>query len=190
MRIFRQNIATLSDADLLGKYREKYDPEYSGELFNRYLHLVYGVCLKYLGNRDDSQDAVMTLYEMISDKLKTHEVVYFKSWLYMVTKNHCLMTLRKRKGEHLIGIDESLFMENQPAMHLNDETVDMEGNLTKLEKCMEELKQQQQQCVRLFYLEEKSYQEVSRETRFPLKEVKSYIQNGKRNLKLCMERND
>ena len=147
------------------------------------MHLVYGLCLKYLKNREESQDAVMAIYEHISQKLLTIEVQHFKSWLYMVSKNHCLMELRKKNPE----THTDFFMESNEVVHLNDDKEALEKDLEALEACIEELKQEQKQCVQLFLLEKKSYQQVNVQTGIDLKKVKSHIQNGKRNLKLCLE---
>lgn len=147
------------------------------------MHLVYGLCLKYLKNRDDSQDATMAIYEQISNKLLTTEVQHFKSWLYMVSKNHCLMELRKKNPE----VHGEIFMESAEAVHLNDEKVELEKDIEALEGCIEELKAEQKKCVQLFFLEKKSYNQVNEETGIDLKKVKSHIQNGKRNLKMCLE---
>jgi RNA polymerase sigma-70 factor (ECF subfamily) len=59
-----------------------------------------------------------------------------------------------------------------------------------LEKCIETLGDEQKQCVKLFYLQEKCYKEITESTGFDMNKVKSYIQNGKRNLKICMEKNE
>ncbi|MEQ9230688.1 MAG: sigma-70 family RNA polymerase sigma factor [Cyclobacteriaceae bacterium] len=171
-----------TDDHLLENYRKGQNSEDFSVVFSRYQHLVYGTCLKYLKNRDEAQDALMSIFEKLFEKLKTEEVTYFKSWLYMVTKNHCLMQLRKSNLE----IPSDL-MEITLPVHPIDEPDDLEQNLTALEECLETLKKDQEECVRLFYLEKKSYQEVSETTSFELKAVKSFIQNGKRNLKICLE---
>ena len=129
-----------------------------------------------------AQDATMTLFEKLIEKLKTDEVEYFKSWLYMVTKNHCLMALRKKNPEM-----KSDFMEMTLAVHLNEEKIELENDLNALEECIGTLKKEQEQCVKLFFLERKSYHQVSEQTDHDLKAVKSLIQNGKRNLKICLE---
>ena len=147
------------------------------------MHLVYGLCLKYFKNRDDSQDATMAIYEDISIKLLTTEVQHFKSWLYMVAKNHCLMELRKKNPE----IHNDIFMESVEAVHLNDDKIELERDLEALEDCIEQLKLDQKDCVKRFFLEKKSYQQVNEETGIDLKKVKSHIQNGKRNLRICLE---
>ncbi|WP_424963049.1 RNA polymerase sigma factor [Ekhidna sp.] len=164
-------------------YRNTGNQEVIGKLYNKYMHLIYGLCLKYLKNRDDAQDAVMSIYEQLSEKLLTTEVQHFKSWLYMVSKNHCLMELRKKNPE----IHSEVFMESGEDMHLNNEKVKLEEDLVALEACIEELKREQRNCVKLFFLEKKSYQQVNEETGLDLKKVKSHIQNGKRNLKMCLE---
>ena len=148
------------------------------------MHLVYGLCLKYLKNRELAQDAVMAIYENISEKLMTSEVEHFKSWLYMVCKNHCLMQLRKKNPE----VNSEVFMESAIDIHLNDEKEDLENDLIALEACIEELKAEQQRCVKLFFLEKNSYQQVNEKTGLEMKKVKSHIQNGKRNLKMCLEK--
>lgn len=159
-----------------------------GELYARYTSLVYGVCLKYLKDRDEAKDAMMQLFEKLVATLLTHDVENFKSWLYVTTRNHCLMQLRARKGKYQQEFSPEL-VENQFLLHL-DEEPEMEQNLSKLEKCIDQLVNDQQQCVRLFYLEERCYKDITGLTGFDLNKVKSYIQNGKRNLKTCMEQNE
>lgn len=178
----------MTDAVLLNLYKATGELTHLGELFARYKALVYGVCLKYLKNRDDAKDATMQVFEKLIQSLHQHEVENFKSWLYVTTRNHCLMQLRAKKGKFTEEFS-SLIMENQLLLHPEHEPA-LEANLTKLERCIETLISEQQQCVRLFYLDERCYKEVAETTGFSLNQVKSYIQNGKRNLKLCMERND
>lgn len=178
------------EALLIKQYRESGDLKYIGRLFKSYMHLVYGVCLKYLKNREESQDAVMQIFEKLTVSLKNHEVENFKSWLFVLSKNHCLMKLRSRqyKNEKTAKDISDLNMENSMMLHHNDEPV-LEQNLSMLEKCIEELQSEQKKCVQLFYLDNKSYKEIELLTAYEIKKVKSYIQNGKRNLKNCIERN-
>lgn len=178
----------LTDAVLLNLYKSTGELAHLGELFARYKALVYGVCLKYLRDRDDAKDAVMQVFEKLIQSLHQHEVENFKSWLYVTTRNYCLMQLRTKKGKFTEEFSPDL-MENQLLLHPEHEP-ELETNLTRLEHCIETLISEQQQCVRLFYLDECCYKEVAETTGFSLNQVKSYIQNGKRNLKLCMERND
>ncbi|NOS91396.1 MAG: sigma-70 family RNA polymerase sigma factor [Cyclobacteriaceae bacterium] len=178
---------TPSDAELLRLYKESGDVAHAGQLYARYTSMVYGVCLKYLKDRDEAKDGVMQLFEKLVTTLRTHDVENFKSWLYVTARNQCLMQLRARKGRFTEEISPQL-MENQFLLHLEEEP-EMEGNLSKLEKCIEGLMDEQQQCVRHFFLEEKCYKEVAELTGFDMNQVKSYIQNGKRNLKNCMEQN-
>ncbi len=185
--LFNRPIAELTDLDLVAKYRAESDMEILGVLFKRYSGLVYGVCLKYLKSRDDAHDAVMQIYERLAVSLLQHEVEYFKSWLYATARNHCLMKLRSEKGKFYEELSPFV-METGGFQHLESGD-DLEGNLVKLEECIGKLGPEQQRCVRLFFLNEKCYAEISTETGFSMNQVKSYIQNGKRNLKLCMERN-
>jgi RNA polymerase sigma factor (sigma-70 family) len=176
-----------TDEELLHGYQSSQNLALLSTLYLRYASLVYGVCLKYLRNRDDAKDAVMQIHEKLITTLLQHKVDNFKSWLYVNARNHCLMHLRSQKGKKKEEISPFL-VEITATAHPEDEP-DMETNISKLEKCIEALAAPQQDCVRLFYLQEKCYKEVADETGFDLGKVKSYIQNGKRNLKICMESN-
>ncbi|MCV9388198.1 RNA polymerase sigma factor [Reichenbachiella ulvae] len=178
-----------TDKEIIQAYKRSGDMELLGELYEQYMHLVLGVCLKYLKSKAEAQDAVIEIFEELVVKLQNHEVDHFKSWLYVLTRNHCLMKLRKQKSRgHEEEIGEA-FMESEPFQHHEDETR-LEDNLEKLKSCIAKLKEEQKRCVDLFFLQEKCYQEIADSTNFDLKKVKSYIQNGKRNLKICMEQSE
>jgi RNA polymerase sigma factor (sigma-70 family) len=177
----------LDELELIQLYKRTGNSAYVGQLYTQYTSLVYGVCLTYLKDRDDSKDAVMHIFEKLLKSLLDHEIVNFKSWLYTTTKNHCLMALRSKKGKTTIELPKEV-MENGAVMNLEEEG-EMEDNLNKLEKCIEELTNDQKQCVKLFFLEETCYKDIVTLTGFDMNQVKSYIQNGKRNIKICMERN-
>ena len=184
------NYSHTEELSLIQRYKDTGDLQYAGALYQPYMHLVYGVCLKYLKNREESQDAVMHIFEKLTVSLLKHEVKNFKSWLYVLSKNHCLMLLRS-KSHQVASRSKDISdrdMENTMLLHhSNDEP--LEEDIGKLEKCIEELQNEQKRCVKLFYLESKSYKEIEHVTEYDLKKIKSYIQNGKRNLKNCMERN-
>jgi len=177
----------LTDHDLILRYKESGELAIVGELYNRYMSLVFGVCLKYLKDREESKDAVMQIFEKLVTSLREHEIMNFKSWLYATSRNHCLMQLRAQKGKNFQEITE-VFMETRTGLHLEDES-EMESNLSKLENCIEQLVAEQKSCIRLFYIQQKCYKEIVALTGFDDKKVKSYIQNGKRNLKICMDQN-
>ncbi len=177
--------SSLPDDELIRIYKQEFDLEILGELYKRYTEMVFGVCLKYLKDREESQDAVMQIFEKLIKSLAEHEITHFKSWLYVTARNHVLMQLRKKKDLSLEEIPQS-FMESEAEVHQEDA---LELNLTKLEKCIETLVAEQKSCVTLFYLQHKCYQEINELTGYDLKKVKSYIQNGKRNLKICLESN-
>lgn len=175
------------DAALLLRYKSTGSLDALGALYNRYMHLVYGVCLNYFKEEEASKDAVMQIFEELVVKLKIHEVQNFKSWLHVLTRNHCLMALRKLAKNNTVSIDDT-FVENTDFVHLDiDDT--KETQLTVMEKCMESLTEEQRRSVDLFYLQEKCYKEVAELTGYEMVKVKSYIQNGKRNLKICIEKN-
>lgn len=176
---------SLTDPELVRQYRESGDLVLLGELYSRYTSLVYGVCLKYLKVREESRDAVMQIFEKLVVSLREHDVTHFKSWLYVSARNHCLMQLRSRKGKYMQEISMDL-MESNDFLHPEEEP-EMESNLSKLEDCIEQLAVEQKMCVRLFFIQQKCYREIVVATGYDDNKVKSYIQNGKRNLKICME---
>ena len=184
-----RNIAHYSDQELISAFKKSTDNALVGELFKRYSHLVFGVCMKYLKAAQPAEDLSMQVFEKLLKKLASQEIEHFKSWLYVFTKNECLMHLRRQKAQgnqRFLPINEQAFMENEPWEHPDSEDL-LEYDLSKLETCMGKLKQEQEVCIRLFYLEKKSYQQIEEQTGYELKKVKSYIQNGKRNLKICVE---
>lgn len=187
------NISSLPDTELLSKYKESNDKSLVGILFKRYTHLVFGVCRKYLRDEDESKDAVMEIFEKLFTDLLRHEIANFKSWLHTVTRNHCLMKLRANKSKFTVPVEEdgnSLEVVEMNHLLHPDDAVEKETSLKLLEKGISELNEEQRKCVQLFYLEEKSYNEVSVITGYDMLKVKSYIQNGKRNLRLFMEKNN
>ena len=177
-----------SDEELIGLYKKSEALDIVGELYNRYTALTYGVCLKYLKDREESRDAVMQIFERLITSLKEHEIKQFKGWLYVTARNYCLMQIRAKKGKNFEEISPFL-METGPEGHL-EQGPEIETNLSKLERCIERLGNEQKQCVQLFYLQQKCYKEIMDFTGFDMNKVKSHIQNGKRNLKICMEGNE
>lgn len=187
MSVFKSSVRynETEDQRLLQLYRKSGDLAVLGKLYQPYMPLVYGVCLKYLKDEELCKDAVMQLFEELIDKANRHEIKQFRGWLYVVARNYCLMQLRSAKKLDVIGIDD--VMENTLVLHPDDE--DKETTAKALERCLEKLPAAQKQSVNLFYYNEKCYKEIADETGFTLNEVKSYIQNGKRNLKICLEKN-
>jgi len=188
--LFHRNKKDKSDSELLRFYFETHNPEFLGELYGRYIYLVYGVCLNYLKGPEQAKDAVIDIYEKIQHEILKHQIRNFKSWLYVVVKNHCLMELRKQTPGKTLFISEEkeleLFMENSGELHPDDKEPD-EYPENELEECMKKLKVEQMKCIQLFYFKSKSYREIATILNIDLKKVKSFIQNGKRNLKICLE---
>jgi len=182
-----KSIEGLSDEALLRAFKESADQQMLAQLYLRYTDLVYGVCLKYLKDGEAAKDAVMNIYHELLIKLQSHEVENFKSWLYVVAKNHCLTQLRKEKK--MVTVEFTLaVMQSEDFTHL-DNVLEKENELKKLEFCIENLPDEQKQSIRLFYLENKCYNEIVDTTGFEWNKVRSLIQNGRRNLKICMEKN-
>ena len=177
----------LSDNDLINIFLEKNDNEIIGVFFERYSHLVLGLCLKYLKNKDEAQDAVIQIFSGLLTDLKKYKIDFFKSWLYVYSKNFCLMELRKKqsalKKELELKENVHLIMDYSNPEHL----IIKEKQITLLQTAINSLNSQQKICIELFFMENKSYTEIEKVTKFSANEVKSHIQNGKRNLKLKME---
>ena len=173
-----------SDDELLKQFVRTSDQELLGQLFSRYVALVYGLCLKYLQQTEDAEDAVINIYEELTQKTRNYQIENFKTWLYSVAKNHCLQILRKEKNLIFEEID-SRIMESDNFEHL----IDVNENKEKeeaLNYCLETLPDEQRQCIIHFFFDDFSYIDIVEKTGFALNKVKSYIQNGKRNLKICI----
>ncbi|ASZ14825.1 sigma-70 family RNA polymerase sigma factor [Chitinophaga pendula] len=189
MSFIQQNMMQdADDAALIREYKATGQLDYLAALYQRYMNLVYGVCLKYF-DAEASKDAVMQIFEELIVKVQQHEIQNFKSWLHVLSRNHCLMKLRAMKGREgrVVSMDERPIMESEEILH-HDNGLNLEQRLQVMEKCMDTLPAEQKQSVDLFYLQEKSYREVAAITGYEMTKVKSYIQNGKRNLKICMDR--
>ena len=187
MNFFRKPVDHDSEDDerLLKSYRRSGDLTVLAKLYETKMQLVYGVCLKYLKDEEQAKDAVMAIFEELVEKAKRHDVKQFRSWLYVLARNHCLMQLRAGKKLQVVNLDD--FMEFIPVLH--PEENNRETAIKALEDCLGKLNPAQEHSIRLFYLNEKCYKEITAITGFTLNEVKSYIQNGKRNLKICLDNN-
>jgi len=185
---FLKTISTeqVSDKELMEAYKSSNDLKHLSSLYQRYMDLVFGVCLKYFKDAERSKDAVMDIYEELCKKLKQHEVEHFRGWLHVLARNYCLMQLRSPKNMKLTEFNPD-FMQSGQTTHLDNGVLEKEENFTKLEGCMEALPADQKQSIALFFLQKKCYNEIAEITGHDWSKVRSYIQNGKRNLKICME---
>lgn len=186
MHIFRNNISKYSDDDLIKKYKKTSDKNYVGELYKRHTGFVFAICLKYIKDKEKTEEITLEIFESLFNKLLEHEITNFKPWLHTLSRNHCLLYFRnlnyEKKKLGIIKENSEKNMDFDPFVHPDYEI--KEEQLFLLQKFIDKLKDEQKICVELFYLEEKSYTEISEKTGFSFKEVKSYLQNGKRNLKL------
>lgn len=185
----KSDIQSLSDLELIDVYKSKNDKSIIGELFKRYTRFVFAICMKYLKNIEKSEEAVMQIFEKLFTDLLKHKIDNFKSWLHVVTKNHCLHLLRNEsyqiKKETEIKNTTDFFMEKHDFLYHDNED-ETEDKLQKLEMAVNSLSEEQKSCIDLFYLQEKCYDEVAKITGYTMNQVKSYIQNGKRNLKIYL----
>lgn len=182
-----QNYKDTDDSELLQNFYNDHDNKWLGILLPRYTLLLLGVCMKYLKNEEDAKDSVQQIFIKIINELHKYKVDYFKSWIYMIAKNHCLMTLRD-KGKLTAELNEKIISvpdETEEKISLIEKDV----LLNKMMNAIKRLNSEQKECVSLFYLQKKSYAEIADITGFTMLQVKSHIQNGKRNLRLMMENN-
>ena len=188
LKFFRTNKEPRDDQSLLKSYQAHGRMEDIGLLFERYIELVYGLCLKYLEQEADAEDAVMQIFEKLVVKAKEHQVNQFKSWLYVLSKNHCLMLLRKRSNKKEEN-NSPEFMQFLDQGHLieGDEFVEIEEKKENMFECLKQLPESQQLCIKLFYLEKISYKEIAEQEQLDINKVRSFIQNGRRNLRNCIE---
>jgi RNA polymerase sigma factor (sigma-70 family) len=187
MRILKGISAKTTDQELLKKFGNTRDMDYLAELFSRYAHLIFAVSMKYLKSKEDAEDMSIKVFEVLAQKIPDQDITNVGGWIHVVTRNECLMHLRSssRAKQREIVFAES--MENEPLQHHINET-EAEESLRKLEDCINSLVKEQKKCIELFYKQEKCYKEIANLTGYELKKVKSYLQNGKRNLTNCMNK--
>lgn len=177
----------ITDTALLEHYYADGNNEWLGILLQRYTLLLYGVCMKYLRREEEAKDAVQQIFLKAISELQKYPVTYFKSWLYMVARNYCLMQLRD-KGKNPLPVTEKMIMsepdENNSILYHRQKDI----TFSVLNEALETLNNAQKQCITLFYLQKKSYNEITALTGYTPMQIKSYIQNGKRNLKIIMEK--
>ena len=176
--------AHIDDKELLNRFYTEGNSMWLGILLERYTMLLLGVCMKYLKDEEAAKDTVQQIFLKVITELGKYKVDYFKSWLYMIAKNQCLMRLRDKHGRFPVELSEQI--PDLPS--LKTELIEKEKTLSLIEEGLDELSEEQKVCVTLFYLRKKSYQEIADSTHFSLLQVKSFIQNGKRNLRMIVEK--
>ncbi|GAB3896625.1 sigma-70 family RNA polymerase sigma factor [Larkinella knui] len=178
----------LTDADALSAYKATGDLELLGALFERYMDLIYAVCYKYLRDEEESKDAVMQLFEQLITDLRKYEIQNFKSWLHSTARNYCLMQLRQRKMIAGEVSDEAEIVALPLTVWPETDGLDLETKLNHLDDCLKTLSDEQRTSISLFYLNQKTYADIAELTGYDPKHVKSHLQNGRRNLKICMDK--
>ncbi|HUM97381.1 MAG TPA: sigma-70 family RNA polymerase sigma factor [Chitinophagaceae bacterium] len=178
----------IPDQELLARFYSDHNNEWLGILLHRYTLLLLGVCMKYLKNEEEAKDSVQQIFLKVIQELHKYKVEYFKSWLYMVAKNHCLMRLRDQHWKTTSSISDRIADTSQMEETDKSSLLQNDKAYELMNESLKELNAEQQQCVTLFYLQKMSYQQVSEATGYSMLQVKSHIQNGKRNLKILIER--
>ncbi|MBS1908422.1 MAG: sigma-70 family RNA polymerase sigma factor [Bacteroidetes bacterium] len=177
-----ENLSYQPDSELLERFSQTRDNEHLGILLQRYTYLLLGVCMKYLKNEEEAKDAVQQVFLKVIHELPRYKVEYFKSWIYTIARNHCLMQLRN-KGKQTSPINEKIVAAEE-SLTSKEQLLQQDLQLNQLNRALEQLNEEQKLCVTLFYLKKQTYQQIAESSGFTLMQVKSFIQNGKRNLKL------
>jgi RNA polymerase sigma factor (sigma-70 family) len=185
--VAKDAFAHIEDKQLLEKFYSDGNNQWLGILLQRYTMLLLGVCMKYLKNEEEARDCVQQIFLKAITELQKYKVDYFKSWLYMIAKNHCLMKIRDKHGKIPVELTDKIIQE-EDSFETKQEHIDKDKTLQLIEEGLQELNDEHKLCLTLFYLEKKSYHEIAASTGYNLLQVKSYIQNGKRNLKLIVEK--
>ncbi len=178
----------LSDQELLQLYRIRQNKECLGILLQRYTLLLLGVCLKYLKNEETAKDAVQQIFTKVIIEAEKYPITHFKSWLYTVTRNHCFTQLRNKVyelPEEALEKNGNHFSTQEDGQ---DQVIEKDKLLGQMEEALNEIQPNQRECVSLFYIEQKSYQQIHQITGYTLLQIKSYIQNGKRNIRLLLDK--
>ena len=176
----------IEDKELLAKFYHDGDNRWLGILLKRYTMLLLGVCMKYLKNEEEAKDAVQQIFLKVITELPKYKVDFFKSWLYMIAKNLCLMRLRDRQARIPVELTDKVMAYEE--LNTATELIEKDKTLSLIEEGLLELNEEQKICITLFYFAKKSYQQITDITGYNLLQVKSFIQNGKRNLKLIVEK--
>ncbi|GAB3266820.1 sigma-70 family RNA polymerase sigma factor [Larkinella harenae] len=178
----------VTDAEYVSAYKTTGDLEVLGALYERYMDLVFAVCFKYLRDEDESKDAVMQLFEQLITDLRKYDIQNFKSWLHSTARNYCLMQLRKRKSMAGERDDDTESIAMPMTVWPENDELDLESKLSQMDHCLKTLSEEQRTSLSLFYLNQKTYADIVELTGYDLKNVKSYLQNGRRNLKICLDK--
>lgn len=169
----------LTDEELLLKFYNTRDKYWLGQLLERYTVLLFGVAMKYLKDKTQAADAVQHTFLMALTRFPKEHVQNVKGWLYIVVRNYCLQYIRNNNFD--LGGDYPEFLKQEDA---DKEAIELkEYSLEQMEIALDDLIEEQRVCIRLFYYEKKSYHQIIEQTNYTYMQVKSYIQNGKRNLK-------
>lgn len=178
-----------SDEEIIQHYRQTGDKAVFAELFKKHVNSVYGTCVFYLQDKDEAQDAVMQIFEKLMADVKQRQIENFKAWLSFVVRNFCISLIRKKKtqAKNIKSYYEFEYQETTYDTELKIASVSDDLMLEYMAQSLQQLKPAQRSCVELFYLKGLSYQQIADQTNYSLNEVKSYIQNAKRNLKLMIE---
>lgn len=179
-------VRSMSDEELLNRYYDSRDSQWLGHLLQRYTLMLLGVSLKYLKQEEAARDSVQQVFLKVIPELDKYRVTYFKSWIYQIAKNHCLMQLREQKKWGIALPAEEVALAADTSTE-QEHLILREQQFEQLSTALQSLGDEQRRCVTLFYLEKKSYRQIASITGYSIPMVKSYIQNGKRNLRIALK---
>jgi len=172
-----------TDEEMLANYRLHRENQWLGALLQRYTMLLLGVGLKYLKEKTLAEDAVQQVFLKTITHLPAGPIANFKGWLYVLMRNHCLQQIR---DNNIHFADSSLLPEIEAEQAPLGGLPELEHTLEEMHEAVAQLNEDQRVTITLFYLERMSYEQIITQTGYTFMQVKSFIQNGKRNLKTIL----
>ena len=181
-----KNASNISDNELLQMYFKTDNLDYIGILFKRYTRILIGVSLKYTSDLHHAEDVVQQVFIKFLDAVHP-QIANVGGWLYQMTKNESINFTKKQGRQQIQHLEREEY-------HLSDTTDDeikallyKEHQSELLMAAISELKSDQRKAIECFYFHNLSYEQIAVQNNWSIGEVKSYIQNAKRNLKIKLQ---
>lgn len=149
---------------------------------------LFGVCLRILSNRDESEDVLQEVYITIWRRADRFEAgrASVMAWISTIARNRAIDRLRARGPlAHAEPVEEMQIEDEAPrAEALLEAAQDGEA----LGKCLSELDARTETVIRTAFFEGVTYEALAQRMETPLGTVKSWIRRGLLKLKGCLER--
>ncbi|MEL6655687.1 MAG: sigma-70 family RNA polymerase sigma factor [Bacteroidota bacterium] len=175
-----------SDEELVRQFQQSGDRFLLGLLLRRYSQSILGTCHYYLRQPQDAEDAAMEVCELIVRQLqKPKEIKRFKDWVFIIARNYCFRKLKDNKRLTELSTEwEKDFLNSDVQYELGDTLyVQEEALYARVDAEIQQLNEQQRLCLTAFYWQGEKYKDIAARYGMTTDEVRSAIQNGRRNLR-------